>query len=233
MIRTLVPLAMLALLACETLTGTFDEVIALQVEGGTTRRVEEGTTLTLVATALDVAGNPVTADIRWGILDTVPGITLDSVTGLVTGVTPGGPWRVQARVGSLRATAVAVTVAGAPDSVEAAGDTIITVTGAVTSFGVRVLDLTTTPGTTALLTGATAHFRLLNPPGSVLLRAPTAADSAARDSVALVTAGNGVAAAIAVVTGTPPDSVQVEAIVTTALGGSVAGSPVRFLLRFP
>ncbi|MEX0690965.1 MAG: hypothetical protein WD934_09390 [Gemmatimonadales bacterium] len=233
MIRRLLPLALPVLLACETLTGTFGEVIALQVEGSTARRVEEGASLTLTATALDVAGSPVAADITWGILDTVPGITLDTVTGVVTGVTPGGPWRVQARVGDLRATAVAVTVAGAPDSVEAASDTIVTAIGPNTPFGIRVLDLTTLPGTPMPLAGVITHFRILDPTGAVRLRAPPAHDSTARDSVSLVSAGNGVVTAIALFSGTAPDSARVEATLTTALGGAVAGSPVRFLLRFP
>ena len=171
-------LGLLALHACDQLTGSFSDVIAVQISGATSRRVEEGSTLQLEATALDLAGDTIAADVRWAIVDTAAGVLVDSTTGLVTAVEPGGPWRVQARVESLRADPVLITVAGAPDSVTVVDDSVVVTTGANASpaMTVRVFDLTTVPGTALGLAGVRVRFTVVDPTASgLVLRASTSA----------------------------------------------------------
>lgn len=236
MSRALLGLAVpLALAACDPLTGSFSPVVALEVAGPPTRRLEEGTATTLAARALDLAGDSIAADIRWTVLDTAAGITVDAASGTVTAVTPGGPWRVRPSVEALVGDPVAITVAAAPDSVAPAGDTVVTATGTAASgaMTVRVFDLTTEPGTERVVAGATVRFLVATPGQGLVLRASTAADStAAPDSTAVPTSATGAAGAILRTTGTPPDSAVVHAVITTALGGAVTGSPVRFVVRF-
>jgi len=233
------PLALLilpALLACNEVTGSFSDIIALQVEGPPARRIEEGTTLQLVAAALDLSGTPVSADILWAIVDTAAGITVDTVSGLVTAVRPGGPWRVQARVETLRADPVQVTVAGAPDSAAAVGDTILIAsgTGPSPAMTVKVFDLTSSPGTAPGLAGVPVRFLVVAPVSAgIVLRGLASADTTAiADSITITSGASGQAAVVLSATGTAPDSVMVDAVVSTAAGSPVAGSPVRFIVRF-
>lgn len=229
-------LGLFALQACDQLTGSFSDVIAVRVSGASSRRVEEGTTLQLAAVALDLAGDTIAADIRWAIVDTATGILVDSTTGLVTAVAPGGPWRVQARVESLRADPVLITVAGAPDSVAVAGDSVVVTLGSSPSpaMTVRVFDLTTVPGTALGAAGVRVRFAVVAPTASgLVLRASTSADSlATADTTSATASGTGAASAVLRATGSLPDSVVVDAVVTTAGGVAVAGSPVRFVVRY-
>ncbi len=103
---------------CSSLTADFDRIIAIQVETNAPT-VEVGDTVRLVAQAVNAAGDVVPdAAIFWVLLDVDSGqvgFTLDSASGLVTGVQPGAG-RVQARVEDIRSDAVTVTVTPAAAS---------------------------------------------------------------------------------------------------------------------
>jgi len=227
-------------LACGNITGDLDRIIAIELAGDLETSLVEGSTLLLEATAFDAAGDSVPgAEIFWRILDVDSGqigFTLDSVTGLVTGVSPSSA-RVQARVENLRSGALTVTITGAPDSLIASSDSIITFSTPQTKSPpilVQVLDLTTTPGQALGLGGITVQFTL---PGGPLTSAfLTLADSAVGDGAAVETETSGTGAAqvfLALVEGVPgPDTVMVEAAVLSAANTPIPGSPTRFTVIF-
>jgi hypothetical protein len=224
--------------------------VAIQYQGSLAPAVEESDTLRLTAVALDIDGNPLPeVPVVWQVLepDTLAvGITLDTATGLVTAITPGGPWRVQGRAETLRmSTPVRITVTPAPDSVAGADSTRVTVaTDADSSppLVAVVYDLTTVPDTAEPLAGKRVEFRLVDPaPGSpeaasVALATPGDTSTTADPSVVTLSSGaNGRAIVIArrVVGLVQPDSILVDALAFTARGDTVAGSPVRFTVLFP
>lgn len=232
--------------ACKQLTGTFSNVVAIAYTGPTAPTVEAGDTIRLTARALNAAGDTVPgATVTWAVLelDTVPiGFSLDSATGLVKGLYPGSG-RVVATVENLQTNPITVTVTARPDSIAIVGAAVDTVgPGGVVSPALETIlwDLTTTPGTSSPIAGKTVTYRLVDPaPGTAtaqtLALAP-ASGTIGTDStqVAVVTDANGVASAELRVLGsaTPPDSAVVDAGALTALGDTVPGSPVRFVVYF-
>lgn len=235
-------LATLLALACTELTGDFGDVVAIEVLTSSPVTVEEQDTVVLEARALDLQGNPIAdAPIAWEVLrrDTLPvGIALDTASGRVVAMSPG-TWDVRARVEALPANPVTIRVTPAPDSIAATGDTAVTVAaGAVQSsiLQVTLLDLTTTPGTAATLGGKLVTFRLTFPvfaPGArtVTLANGTVGEDSLTAAVTTSTQGAGVFVRRS---GSPqPDSVIVEAAAMTAVGGTVAGTPIRFVVHFP
>jgi hypothetical protein len=224
----------------------FDRVIAIEILGATTRTVEEGDTLRLVARAVSAAGAIVPdAQIAWGILDVDSGqvgFTIESETGLVTALSPGSG-RVRARVGELTSGTVVVTVSAAPDSVSPQGPTRITVGATATMSApllVTVVDLTTSPGSPLALPGKAVHFVTIDPaPGSAAadgfyLSVAGAGPGADPHRVEVATGTDGLASVVvARQTGVPqPDSASIDAVALTARGDTVPGSPVRFLVVF-
>lgn len=226
----------LLLAGCKELTGSFGDVIAVEVLGSATRTVEEGDTLRLAARALDRNGDTVAATITWTVLDTAVGFTLDTASGLVSAVTPGGPWRVVPRAGDLRGQTISLLVSGAADSIAPVSDTSVMALGTDNSspIAVKVFDLTTSPGTQIALNGTQVHFTVIMPAGTgLLLRSAADPDSVATaDTTTIRSAGGGTATAVLRAGGTVPDSAIVEATAMTATGGAVAGSPIRFVVRY-
>ncbi len=237
------------MLGCSAITGNFGNVVAIQYQGSLTPSIEEGDTLRLTAVALDIDGNPL-ADVPvvWQLLvldTTVVGFTLDTLTGLITAVAPGGPWSVQGSADGLRMSSpVRVRVTGAPDSVAGVEPTRMTVAADVDSSPpliAMVYDLTTVPDTATGLAGKRVEFRLVDPaPGSaaaasVGLAAPNDTSTTADPYVVTVLSGpTGQARVIARrVSGlVQPDSILVDAFAFTARGDTVTGSPVRFTVLF-
>jgi hypothetical protein len=172
------------------------------------------------------------------------GFTLDSLTGLVTAVSPGGAWLVQGHVEELRTEpAIAVSVVAAPDSVGAGTPAVDTVTVAETesaAVAAVVFDLTTTPGQAIGLSGKRIVFRLADPvPGSpaaagVALSAPGQDPGTDPHAVEQVSGAGGSAGVTAerVAGLAQPDSIVIEAEAFTARGTLVPGSPVRLLVFF-
>lgn len=224
-------------------------MVAIRYQGSLTPSVEEGDTLRLTALALDIDGNPLPeVPVVWQVLaldTTVVGFTLDTLTGLITAVSPGGPWSVQGRADGLRMSApVRVTVTGAPDSVAGVEPTRVTVAADADSSPpliAMVYDLTTVPDTAKGLGAKRVAFQLVEPaPGSpaaaaVALAAP--GDSSATTdpyAVTVLSGPTGQARVIARrVSGfVQPDSILVDAFAFTARGDTVTGSPVRFTVLF-
>lgn len=239
-------LAALALItACSAITADFDRVIAIDILGPLRRTLEEGDTLTLEARAVSAAGDVVTdAAIVWQSIDTgTVGFDLDPATGLVSGVEPDSG-RVQATFENLRAGPILITVLPAPDSVAPAGDTALVVDSTAAqspALAVLTLDLTTQPGETLALPGIAVHFLTVEPaPGTALaegffLAGPGETEPGADPHQYVATSGSTGEAAVVVYRRSgvaQPDSAVVDAVVLTAVGDTVAGSPVRFHIRF-
>ena len=113
------------------ITGDLGRIIAIEIDGTATRTLEENESTTLTARAIDAAGDTVPdAIIVWELLvpdsgNAVIGFDLDSASGTIRASTPGSG-RVRARVEELRSDTISIVVTGAPDSVAAAGDTLVT-----------------------------------------------------------------------------------------------------------
>jgi len=197
--------------------------------------------VTLTAVPLDRSGEPV-ADVTvvWRVLepDTVPvGLTLDSVTGLVTGIF-AGRWRVQGDAEGLRTSLIAVTVRPVADSIAALQDTV---TFAATdtqspSLAATVYDIAPT-GTVTAVANAPVRFTLVRPaPGTAeaatLALAAAGQEPGADPSTALdSTSVNGLAFAVLRRVGPgQPDTAVVEAVALTAQGGIIPGTPARFTI---
>ncbi len=241
---SLIPAVLTA--ACAPLITDLNRVIAIELVGGQTQQLEEGSTLQLMATAVDGSGNPVSdATITWELLDIDSGqvgFTLDPVTGLVTGTAPGSG-RVQARVERLRSGPLTITVSAAADSIAGSGEQrVVFASTAATSppLTAVVLDLTTDPATPTTLEGKPVEFRLVEPaPGSpaslgFFLTVTDTVPGPDPHGIALVTGSTGEATALVRrVTGVAlPDSAVIGASSTTAAGIVVSGSPVEFVVLF-
>ena len=191
------------LAACTELTGDFSDVVAIAYGGPTAFALQEAETRQLVAYAIDLRGDTLPeVSVVWTILelDTVAvGITLDSLSGVVTAVSPGGPWRIQGRVESLRIDPpLRVSVTAAPDSMAAVEPSRLTVAADQDQSGpitTAVFDLTTAPDQETPLSGVPVRYRLIAPDP----------DSAAAATLELVAAGD---------TGSDPH------VVTTLTGAS-------------
>lgn len=232
--------------ACTTLTGDFSDVIAIEYTGPPSPRLEEGDTVRLTAVALGLDGQPLPdVIVVWRLLANPDsaGFTLDSLTGFITAVSPGGPWAVQGRVEELRTDpAIPVTVLAAPDSigvVEPSRDTVAVDGPESGLLTAGVYDITTTAGTAVGLTGKRVVFRLADPaPGTaeaagVALAVPGEPPGADPHLVERLTGAGGFSAVTAERVGLiQPDSITVEALAFTARGDTVAGSPVRFVVLF-
>ncbi|MBE0594279.1 MAG: hypothetical protein IH616_17970 [Gemmatimonadales bacterium] len=227
------------------ITADFDRVVAIDVLGSLNRTLEEGDTLTLQARAISAAGEVVPdAPVVWEVIDTgTVGFVLDGPSGFVTGVEPGSG-RAQARYEDLRAGPVTLTIHAAPDSMAAAGDTALVVDTTATAsppLAVLVFDLTTEPGMDLALAGSAVHFLTVDPaPGTppadgFFLALPTQTAPGEDPHALAATTGSTGEASIVVrrQSGvTQPDSAVIHAVVVTATGDTVAGSPVRFHVRF-
>jgi len=207
-------------------------VIAIDIVGSLADTLQEGDSLTLKARAVSAAGDVVPdAAVVWEIIE------------LVTAIEPGSG-RVQARYEGLRAGPVRITVRPAPDSVTAAGDTSLVIDSTATasdSLTVLVLDLTTQPGEALALPGIAVHFLTVEPaPGTALaegffLAGPGETGPGEDPHHYVATSGStGEASVVAYRQSgvAQPDSAVVDAVVLTAVGDTVAGSPVRFHIRF-
>ncbi len=230
-------------LACTEITGDSNRIIAIEIVGQTTRTAEEGDTLQLEARALNAQGEIVTdAAITW-VADTgVVGFTIGETTGLVSTTAPD-TGDVVARVESLSSGRVSIRVTAGPDSIAPVSEQRVTVpvdSAASPPLTVEVLDTTTEPDSQLALSGMPVHFHVVEPPpgsteadGVFLALADTLPGT---DPHALETTTGFTGQAWVVVrraSGTQqPDSAIVDAVAVTAIGDTVAGSPVRFVVLF-
>ncbi len=227
--------------ACSPITTDLDRVIAIEVAGGTSRDVETGGMLQLMAAALDGTGDTVPdAVITWELIDVDSGqvgFTLDP-SGLVTAVSPGNG-RVQARFETLRAGPITVSVIDViPDSIAAVGDQRVTQGTADTTsppLVVVVYDLTLAPPSAIPLDSQTVAFALTLPaPGSAEAQGffLTVGDTVpVGDPHRLDVLTDDLGLATIVVRRLSPGTVPDSAVIHASLG-SVAGSPLEFVVLF-
>ncbi len=234
-------------LGCTAITGDFSTVVAIQYTGPSAPRVEEGDTVRLTAVALGIDGVPIAnVPVIWRVLEVDPtavGLTLDSLTGLVTATTPGGPWRVQGEADGLRTNPpIQVTVVAAPDTLVALDPPSVSTPVGVTespAITAGVYDLTTTPGEQQPLANKRIVFRVVEPAagsgaaaGLAIARAgsPPGTDSLVAE---VLTSVSGLASLTARRVGpVQPDSAIIAAVALTARGDTVPGSPVQFVVFF-
>ena len=233
-------LFLFGVLACSEIV-QFDRVVAIDILGSVNPQLEAGDTLRLRARAVSAASDTVPdAMIVWERLNVdsqPPVLSLDTATGTVTGLGPG-TGRVQARHENLRSGLITVTITARPDTITA-DSVVFSVTqgaGASPPLVVRVADATSMPGELLALTGKMVHYHLVAPAGSGAVRLVETDGSPGSDPLALatVTGSDGTAAVLLerVVGTQQPDTAFVEAVALTAIGDTVSGSPVRFVVLF-
>ncbi len=236
---------------CTTITGVSDRIVAIEIDGGLKRSVEENDSLRLVARAITGKGDTVPdAPIVWQLLDadtdtSAVGFNLDSLTGLLVAYAPGRG-RVRPRVADVMPLEpIQVEVTPAPDSISSGGDQRLAMTASdATSPALTalLLDTTTEPDTALPLPTKPVHFLLVSPvPGAPesagFYLVPSAQDTVmSHEPHKLVAMADGTGRARAFVRkvagGSLPDSAVVNAIAVTATGDTVPGSPVRFVVVF-
>lgn len=218
-------------------------MVALDILGPLTRTVQEGDTIQLSARAVNARGEVVAdVEIVWESIDTgTVGFTLDPATGVATGTGPG-TGRVLARVEELRTGPILITGTAAPDTIFAASDTVVVIDSAAAAsppLAVTVADLTSSPTDTLALAGQDVHFRTVEPaPGTpeadgfFLAQTETSPGSDPHAYVATTGADGRASIVVRRAGDIQPDSAIVHAVLLTAAGDTVAGSPVRFRIRF-
>jgi hypothetical protein len=198
--------------------------------------VEEHDTLRLVVRVFDRGGGSIPgAAIRLAVIDTAL-LAVDSADQAVVGRIPGANARVVALSGNLRSDPLAIQVLAKADSVEAVGATVDTLAATDTAsapLSVTLLDLHTVAGTRTPLSGRAVTFAIVQP-AFASFDAATAVLGNDSLSAQATTSAAGVASVMVKRKGAAqPDSVVVQATARRASGAVVAGSPVRFVVRFP
>jgi hypothetical protein len=196
--------------------------------------VEVGDTLRLHARVLDRGGDTIPgAVVTLAVLDTF--LTLDSADFAVIGRATTTAARVVALAGALHSDPYTIKVpAGHADSIAIAGPAANTLgpTDTVSAgLKVTVLDLTTTPGSAAPLSGRPVRFVIVQP----VFKPDTATVGLADDSLAQTVLTDAAGIATATVRrrrGSQPDSAVVRAIATRSSGAPLRGSPVTFVVHF-
>ncbi len=233
----------MAALACNKFgPGDLSRVIALEVTAPDS--LEEYDTLTPHARVLDGHGDPVAATIVWATADTTPVLTvLDSLTGRTVVNRIGQTGRLLARSDGLISNAVSIRTLAAADTLFATGastvDTVALSADSVSdSLTVEVADTiksaTGGDSLTVPLAGRRVVYSITDPvsAGPVTL----VADDSTRALVTTDTATTGASGfafvQVRLLGPSVPDSVVVKAIARRAVGDTVPGSPVTFVVRF-
>jgi hypothetical protein len=234
--------------ACAVITGDLGRTIAIEIDGEPVRNVEEDDTITLTARAIDAAGDTVSdAMIVWEQLaadsgDPDIGFDIDSTTGVVRALSPSSG-RVRARVEELRSDTITIWVTGAPDSIRSAGDTLVTMASdaAVSPrLMIALIDLTTDSAVVRPLADKAVTFTLVDPlPASLdaqgfFLTVSDSVPGPDPHSVTVTTDGENQAYVVVrrLAGSSLTDSAVVHAVAVTAIGDTVEGSPVSFILVF-
>ncbi len=223
--------------ACGALGTDFGQVIAIDPRVDTS--VEETDTLRARAIALTAGGDSMDATFFWGGLDTAILVPVDSTSGKFVGRQPG-IGRIQVRTGTLRSNPIAVKVTAAADTVTATTathDTIsVTARDSLSdSLAVVVADTVTPPAPAATpLANRPVTFAIsyaLAGATVTLVTNDTAHAVTTTDTVR--TSATGIAAVKVryLGGGTLPDSVVITASARRAVGTTVPGSPITFVVR--
>ena len=228
-------------IGCATLTGDGDRVIAIQLDQAP-KDVEVGDTLRLTAQAVTASGEVISdAEITWALLSVDSGqvgFTLDEA-GLITAIVPG-TGQVQATFEEIRSDPIDVNSTPMPDSAAGTAAIVPFPSGSDKSapMTVTIFEFVTSPGQATALANKPVLFQLVDPaPGTsaadglFLLGSDTIPESDPHRVTAPSGADGAAIATVNVNSGsTRPDTIRVEATVTTATGGVVAGSPLQFIV---
>ena len=231
-------------LACTAITGEFSEVVGILYTGPGAPRVEEQDTLTLTAVALGIDGEVLPdVPVIWRILEpdtAAPAFTLDSLTGLVTGIL-AGTGRVQGIADGLRTNTITVTILAVPDSIAGVEPTTVTVAGDASespSLVAAVYDVSPTGQATAV-SGRPVRFTIVEPaagtPEASQVAIGLPGQPAGTDSLSVVATSISGGLALATVRRSgnlQPDSAIVVAVALTSAGGVIPGTPAQFVVRF-
>jgi hypothetical protein len=214
-----------AALGCSGLDEGEAGIVALEVQSPFPADLEIGETVQLSARPLDKDGDSVAATVIWRTPDTTA--TVDSTTGLVTGVAPGTA-RVQASVGSLTSDVISLTVLTPADTLAIMGDSIFTLTGdsVVTPPLVTSLQSFTTGG----LVDRPVIYEITTPTPDT---AVTLTGGVLSDT--LQTASDGTITSVSLslnASKVRPDSTIIEVRANRTHGAPVPGSGQRFIVRF-
>ncbi|HET9603155.1 MAG TPA: hypothetical protein VFO96_02615 [Gemmatimonadales bacterium] len=224
------------LAACSNLTADNGGVVSLEVQRPEPPTVEVGDTIQLSAVALDRNGEPVDANIVWRTSDTT--LSVDSTTGLVTGLVANQTGRVQASETSLSSQPISLSVVAAADTLAVPADTLIVAAGVAASPAMAA---------TILSRSDTAASGFVPAAGTRIVFAitePAFADPAARtvelpggvlvDTIPSDASGQALPdATVNRVAGTTaPDTVRVTVAALHRSGKSVAGSGQVIIVVF-
>jgi len=220
------------LIACSGITDNKDGISSLEITYPANTFLELGASVTVKAVALNSAGDPVDAPIRWFTPDTT--VTLDSLTGQVTALYSTGTARVQA--GVLGKDTLITQQGGLTFTLTPKADTLVL----VGEDSVDVLQDNASTQIEVTLLGGTPLVGVFGRPISFRIIEPAPADSPAvvfasgRASDSLTSSGTGSAIATirAAQRQTPPDRVVVAISAYRASGEPIAGSGQEVVLRF-
>lgn len=219
---------LMLVLGCSDLTEGAGGVVELEITSPSPPTLEVGEALPLSARALNKDGEPVSVPLSWRAADAT--LTVDEVTGVVTGVSPGSG-RVQVVAGTLASPFVTFNVISPADTLILVGDSIVTVGPGVTSSPPLVTQLQSffPPGN---LAQRPVIYAITSPP-DVGPHSVELAGGVLVDTLTTGSDGTVQSAVISRVTGvTTPDSAIVEVRAVRTRGAAVPGSGQRFIVRF-
>jgi antitoxin (DNA-binding transcriptional repressor) of toxin-antitoxin stability system len=235
---------LVAALACGKFgPGDLSRTIALEVTAPDS--LEEYDTITPHARLLDGRGDSVAGTIVWSLPDSADTVALtlvDTTTGRLTVNHTGLTGRLLARSGSFVSNPISIRTLAAADTLFATAlatvDTVALADSLSDSLQVEVADTIESASggdsLTVALAGRPVVYSITHPapPGQItLVTNDTTHRAVSTDTVA--TGGSGVAFVKVRLLGSPvPDSVVVTAIARRAVGDTVPGSPVTFVVRF-
>jgi len=231
-----------AALACGKFgPGDLNHPIALEVAAPDS--LEEYDTLRPRARVIDGYGDSVAATIVWSTADTAILTLLDSTMGTTVVNHPGTtPGRLLARTGGLFSNPISIRALAAADRLFATGTTVDTVTLSVDSLSdslqVEVADTIASASggdsLTVALAGRPVVYTITYPGAAgpvTLVTEDSTHFLVTTDTVA--TGPSGIAfVKVRLLGPTVPDSVAVTASGRRAVGDTVPGSPVTFVVRF-
>jgi hypothetical protein len=236
-------LLLLTAVACNKFgPGDLSRVIALDVRAPDS--LEEYDTLLPHARVLDGHGDSVAATIVWATADSVPILTvLDSLTGRTVANRIGQTGRLVARSSRLVSNPVSIRTLAAADTLVAAVtstvDTVALSADSVSdSLKVEVADTIESASggdsLTVALAGRPVVYAIKYPASSgpvTLVTNDSTHSLVTTDTVA--TGASGIAfVKVRLLSSPVPDSVVVAALARRAVGDTVPGSPVTFVVRF-
>lgn len=235
-VRALGAAALLAsLAACSDVSGSDDEVIALEVTGPPGGLVEVGDTVQYTAVALNRNGDPIPATIVWSTPDTA-NVWVDSVTGEVVGKKGATQANVQARCEGLVSSLNVITVVAVPDTLILVPPDTVRVDALPDTASAALVARLESNNPVGPLLGRAIVYTIIEPvflpPATPSVKLPNGGQV---DTVLTSTSGEpATAMVVSRVSGvTSPDSAIVE-IHATFHGGAdtVAGSGQRWIVRF-